>query len=374
MLQDLSNFLHGSAGKSQAVLYSILFAVVAILVGLFIHWIVSLILRRWHHHRQSRGGRVRLELSHLKAPLRLLFPAGILAAVIPFLQFPPGAQKVIERIIILLVIAGFGWLTIRIVYIIRDMILHHYDIDQKDNLRARELYTQVRVIDRVVAVMIILTTIAVMLMTFPAVRKLGISLLASAGVVGIILGLAAQKTLGNLLSGIQIALAQPIRIDDVVIVENEWGRIEEITLTYVVIRIWDLRRLIVPISYFVEQPFQNWTRVSADLLKTVYVYADYRLPVSEVRDELKRLLDASEYWDKKVWNLQVTNSTDRTMELRALMSAADSSAGWNLQCEIREKLIDFLQQRFPEYLPRVRLEMDTRPDQTDEDKAATQEP
>ena len=225
----------------------------------------------------------------------------------------------------------------------------------------------------VVAVMIILATIAVMLMTFPAVRRLGISLLASAGVVGIILGLAAQKTLGNLLSGIQIALAQPIRIDDVVVVENEWGRIEEITLTYVVVRIWDLRRLIVPISYFVEQPFQNWTRVSADLLKTVYVYADYRLPVSEVRDELKRLLDASEYWDKKIWNLQVTNSTDRTMELRALMSVADSSAGWNLQCEIREKLIDFLQQRFPEYLPRVRLQMDTPPDQTGEDKSAVQD-
>ncbi|MGB2599197.1 MAG: mechanosensitive ion channel domain-containing protein, partial [Candidatus Omnitrophota bacterium] len=198
---------------------------------------------------------------------------------------------------------------------------------------------------------------ALVLMTFEKVRQLGTSLLASAGIIGVILGFAAQKTLGNFIAGLQIALAQPIRIDDVVIVEDEWGWIEEITLTYVIVRIWDLRRLVVPISYFIEKPFQNWTRISADILGSVFIYADYTVPVKELRSELTRILEESQHWDKKVNGLQVTNTTAQTVEIRALMSSVDSPTAWNLRCEVREKLLEFLQKRFPECLPRTRVEL-----------------
>jgi small-conductance mechanosensitive channel len=169
--------------------------------------------------------------------------------------------------------------------------------------------------------------------------------------------MAAQRTIATFIAGVQIAITQPIRVDDVVIVENEWGRIEEITLTYVVVRIWDLRRLIVPITYFIEKPFQNWTRISADILGTVFIYTDYTVPVDAVREQLQKILNESEHWDKKVCVLQVTNATDRTMELRALMSAEDASAAWTLRCEVREKLHEFIKRKYPQALPRVRAEL-----------------
>jgi len=235
--------------------------------------------------------------------------------------------------------------------------LNHYDISVRDNVRARGMHTQMRMISNIIGVFIVLLTVSFILMSFSEVRHIGASILASAGVLGIVIGFAAQKTLGNLIAGIQIAIAQPIRLDDVVIIEGEWGWIEEITLTFVVVRVWDLRRLVVPISYFLEKPFQNWTRTSADLLGTVFIYADYTVPVKEVRNELTRILESSSKWDKKVNALQVTNATDKTVELRALMSAADSPTAWVLRCEVREKLLEFLQQRFPECLPRMRIEM-----------------
>jgi small-conductance mechanosensitive channel len=172
-----------------------------------------------------------------------------------------------------------------------------------------------------------------------------------------VIGFAAQKTLGNLLAGIQIAITQPIRIDDVVVVEGEWGRIEEITLTYVVVRIWDLRRLVLPIGYFLEKPFQNWTRVSADVLGTVYLVVDYTVPVDEIRAQLERIVRESNLWDRKVCGVQVTDASERGIEVRALVSAADSSKAWDLRCEVREKLIAFLQQNYPGSLPRVRAEI-----------------
>jgi small-conductance mechanosensitive channel len=192
---------------------------------------------------------------------------------------------------------------------------------------------------------------------FEHVRQVGTSLLASAGIVGIIAGFAAQKTLSNLLAGFQIALAQPVRHDDVVVVEGEWGRIEEITLTYVVVRIWDERRLVLPLSYFIEKPFQNWTRVSAELLGSVFVWVDYALPVEEARKALKAIIEASHLWDKRFWNLQVTDATDKTMQLRILATAADSSKSFDLRCEIREKFIAYIQRNHPQGLPRLRAEM-----------------
>jgi len=273
------------------------------------------------------------------------------------LRFNEAIQAFISYAVTLWIIASVGWLVIRVIHMVLEAILEHYDIKTKDNLTARQVYTQIRVIENIINVGIFILTIACMLMTFPNIKQIGVSLLASAGMLGIILGFAAQKTLGNFIAGIQIAIAQPIRLDDVVIIENEWGWIEEITLTFVVVRIWDLRRLVVPISYFLEKPFQNWTRTSADILGSVFIYTDYTIPVKEVRVELTRILTNSQYWDKKVNVLQVTDAKERVVELRALMSAADSPTAWYLRCEVREKLLEFLQNKFPEYLPRVRIEM-----------------
>jgi small-conductance mechanosensitive channel len=196
-----------------------------------------------------------------------------------------------------------------------------------------------------------------MLMTFEKIRQLGTTILASAGLAGLIIGLAAQRTIGTFIAGLQIAFTQPIRVDDVVIVENEWGRIEEITLTYVVVKIWDLRRLIVPITYFIEKPFQNWTRSSADILGTVYIYVDYTVPVDAIREQLHKLLEKSQHWDHKVCVLQVTNTSEKAIELRALMSALDASTAWTLRCEIREKLLEFIKDKYPQALPRSRIEL-----------------
>jgi hypothetical protein len=213
---------------------------------------------------------------------------------------------------------------------------------------------------RSIVTLIIIVALGIMLMTFPGIRQIGAGLFASAGLAGLLVGLAARTTITNLLAGIQIALTEPIRLEDVVIVEGEWGTIEEIGSTYVVVRIWDMRRLVVPLSYFIEKPFQNWTRVTADLLGTVFVYADYTASVEEVRQELHRVLQATDLWDGKVWGLQVTNATEHTVEMRALMSASDSSKAWDLRCYVREKLIGFLQSH-PQNLPRTRANISGLP-------------
>jgi len=242
--------------------------------------------------------------------------------------------------------------------VIKNFILRRYRIDAKDNLQARRMYTQLSVIERILKVVIIFPALTFILLTFEKVRQIGFSLLASAGILSIILGFSAQKSLATLFAGIQIALTQPIRLDDVVIVENEWGWIEEITLTYVVVKIWDQRRLVVPITYFIEKPFQNWTRTSAEMLGTVYLYADYTLPVQEIRTELQRILENTPLWDQRVSVLQVTGANERTLELRALMSAEDSPTAWSLRCHVREKLIEFMQQNFPQHLPQLRIDME----------------
>jgi small-conductance mechanosensitive channel len=192
-------------------------------------------------------------------------------------------------------------------------------------------------------------------MSFESIREIGVSIFASAGVAGIILGLSAQKMIGSILAGIQIAIAQPIKMDDVVIVEGEWGKIEEITLTYVVVNIWDKRRLIVPTTYFIEKPFQNWTKTSSEILGTVFLYTDYKVPFDEIRKELTQILHSTDLWDGQVNNLQVTNSQPQNVEIRALMSAKDSSIAWDLRVYVREKLVTFLQQNYPESLPHTRV-------------------
>lgn len=336
-------------------LFSTIVITVALITGLILYLVAAFLLRRLQRNISKKEFKVNLGL--LKSPLRSLVPCLCVIMSIPLLRLPENTQGIFSHFVNIWLIASSSWLIIIIVRVIRDAILARHDIDARDNLQARRVYTQIRVIGHIITVAIILLSVAFILMTFPKVRQIGVSLLASAGILGIIIGFAAQKTLGNFIAGIQIAITQPIRLDDVVIVENEWGWIEEITLTYVVVRIWDLRRLIVPISHFIEEPFQNWTRTSADILGSVFIYADYTIPVKDVRDELTRILEDSSYWDKKVNVLQVTNATEKTVELRALMSASDSPTAWNLRCEVREKLLKFLQVRFPQCLPLIRLEM-----------------
>ena len=282
-----------------------------------------------------------------------------IAVSIIFLAFAPDNKLVdiLMHLLKLLIIFFISWVIIRSIKLGRDIVLLRYDISEKDNLKARRVYTQFKIIERILVFIVILIALAVALMTFEQIRRIGVSLFASAGVAGIILGFAAQKLIGNVLAGFQIALAQPIRIEDVVIVEKEWGWIEEITLTYVVVRIWDKRRLILPTTYFIEKPFQNWTRVSADILGTVFIYTDYTVPIDKLREELSKVLQSDKNWDGKVNVLQVTDSTERTMEIRALMSAADSPSAWDLRVNVREKLIDFLQKNYPESLPKSRIDI-----------------
>jgi small-conductance mechanosensitive channel len=258
-------------------------------------------------------------------------------------------------------ISVFTWFLIKSIHLARGLIMRRYDITEKDNLKARKVFTQLRVLENIIIFIVILIALAIALMTFDRIRQIGVSLFASAGVAGIIIGFAAQKVIASVLAGFQIALTQPIRIDDVVIVENEWGWIEEITLTYVVVRIWDKRRLIVPSTYFIEKPFQNWTRVSADILGVVFIYTDYTVPVDELRKEFSRILEKTDLWDGQTNVMQVTNATDRSLEIRALMSAADSPTAWDLRVLVREQLIKFLQQNHPDSLPRTRIVIPAEP-------------
>jgi small-conductance mechanosensitive channel len=289
--------------------------------------------------------------------LRVIVPVVGLIFALPLLDLPAEDIGLLAKGTSIILIAGVTLIAFQAVNICEKAVLTHYDVSIADNLHARKIYTQVHVIGRTLYVIIGLFALASVLMLFEEVRRLGTSLLASAGVVGVILGFAAQKTIANLFAGFQIALAQPMRLDDVVIVEGEWGRIEEITLTYVVIHIWDDRRLVVPLSYFIEEPFQNWTRVSAQLLGSVFVWVDYTTPLDKLRKALKEIIEPNPLWDKRFWNLQVTDTTEKTMQIRVLATAADSSVAWNLRCDIREKLIAYLQKNYPQSLPHLRTEI-----------------
>lgn len=255
----------------------------------------------------------------------------------------------------LLMIFSITWLIIRLIRITKDLVVHRYDVNSPDNLRARKVYTQFNILERITIFILIVLAIGIALMSFESIREIGVSIFASAGVAGIIIGFSAQKMIGTILAGIQIALTQPIKIDDVVIVEGEWGRIEEIRLTYVVVAIWDKRRLVVPTTYFIDTPFQNWTKSTADILGTIYLYLDYKVPFEALRAELDNILDNTDLWDEKVKNIQVTDSKPQHVEVRVLVSAKDSPTAWDLRVHVREKLISFLQQQYPESLAHTRL-------------------
>jgi len=257
----------------------------------------------------------------------------------------------------LIIIATATWLAMRLAAAIADAVALRYPVDVADNLHARRIHTQTRVLTRTLATLVAFVGLSFALLTFPGVRSVGAGLLASAGVVGIAAGLAAKPVLGNLLAGLQIALTQPIRLDDVVIVEGEWGRIEEIGRAFVVVKIWDQRRLVVPLQYFIETPFQNWTRTSSELLGTAFLWVDYGLPLEPLREELARVCREAPEWDRRVALIQVTDTSERAMQLRVLVSAPDAGKAWDLRCRVREALIGYLQREWPQFLPRMRAQV-----------------
>ncbi|WP_303720871.1 mechanosensitive ion channel family protein [Malonomonas rubra] len=327
----------------------------AFLIGFLLDRLVSRALKKIIY-RQENLDKFKIRQRY-RVPLILLLPTLAIFVALPAFDIPSELFPIAKRLLSISFIILFTWLATSFTLTGRDFILTRYDTTVSDNLKARAIHTQLNILVKIFLIIIGVVASASIIMMFDNIRQLGTSLIASAGVVGIIIGFAAQRSIATLLAGLQIAMTQPVRIDDVVIVEGEWGRIEEITLTYIVVRIWDLRRLVVPTSYFLEKPFQNWTRISADLLPTVTLHADYSLPVAAVREQLQEILQESPYWDGQLCKLHVTDATKQTVELRALMSAKNSSAAWELRCEVREKLLDFLQQQYPQHLPKIRAEL-----------------
>jgi small-conductance mechanosensitive channel len=255
-----------------------------------------------------------------------------------------------------LLIAAATWLIARIVVIIEKILIDQLDFNSPDNNQARRMFTKIKFVKRIVIILIVVIGVSILLLSFDSVRQYGVGILTSAGIASVIIGFAAQKSLANLMAGIQIAFTQPIKIDDVVIVEGEWGRIEEINLTYVVVNIWDLRRLVLPITYFIETPFQNWTRNESTLIGTAFFQLNYLTPVPKLREKLKEILDQTPLWDGKSWALQVTDTQGQLMTLRALMSARNSSETFDLRCIVREQLIEFISKEYPDALPTTRIE------------------
>lgn len=272
----------------------------------------------------------------------------------------PGQAGWIRQVLLLCFIALVGWIATTALHIWTTVYLRRFKLDADDNLLARKHVTQTRILRRVGDILIFLVGLATMLMTFDSVRQYGVSLLASAGAAGLVVGLALQPVLKNIFAGIQLAVTQPIRIDDALLVEGEWGNVEEITSTYVVLRLWDWRRMILPLSYFIEKPFQNWTRDNAALIGTVMLYLDYETPVDALRAKVEDIAAKSPLWDKRVVNVQVTDFRQSTMEVRILVSARSAPRAFDLRCEVREKVIAFLQREHPRALPRLRA--DTAPE------------
>jgi len=297
-------------------------------------------------------------ISRTFRPTSVLLVLLVLGPLVPAVGFPDRLTTVLFYALLITFILTLGWGGIIWVGLFADIYTSRLPSNLDENLRARAQITQVRVLARAIDTLIVLVTIGTALMTIPEVRQYGVSLFASAGAAGIVVGLAARPLLSNLIAGVQIAFTQAIRLEDAVVVEGEWGWIEEITSTYVTVRIWDLRRLILPLTYFIERPFQNWTHHSSSLIGSVFFYVDWSVPVDRVRQKLTDIAQQSQLWDGATLALQVTDiSRTGVVELRALVSARNAARTWDLRCEVREKLMVWLQQEFPYALPRVRVEV-----------------
>lgn len=325
---------------------------IAAIAALALHRILISVLIRVSRGRYPVLQRIVTGTQKPSGMALLLFALAVAFQVAPLRD---EIAHVASQVMMLAVIGLLGWMASTAVHVATDLYLMRFRIDVADNLLARKHVTQVRILTRVADTLVIVLTVGFALMTFEGVRQYGVSLFASAGIAGLVAGLAARPLLSNLIAGVQLAITQPIRLEDVVIVENESGSVEEITSTYVVIRLWDLRRLIVPLSYFMEKPFQNWTRENSAMLGTVMLYLDYRAPIDAIRAQVQGIVEASPLWDRKVCGVQVTDTKSSSIEVRILVGAGTSAQLWDLRCEVREKIVAFLQREHPEALPRQRI-------------------
>jgi small-conductance mechanosensitive channel len=347
-VRDVANALFFLPGWAVAAIVLAL----AVVASLAVHWALGRVMRR----ALARRPGVLVCLERTRTPTRLAFVTIALALVLPAVDLPPRVAELFGTALPFCFVVLLGWIALVAVDVGVNAYLVRFRLDAEDNFLARKHVTQMRVLNRVISTVVILITAGAALMTIDGVRQVGLSLFASAGVAGIVAGLAARPVLANLIAGVQLAMTQPIRIEDAVIVENEWGWIEEITSTYVVVRLWDLRRMIVPLSYFMEKPFQNWTREGTAIIGSVLLYLDYMAPIDRIRAKAAEIAAASPLWDRKVVNVQVTDVKERVIEVRVLVSAANASAAFDLRCAVREKLIEFLRSEHPESLPRSRNE------------------
>jgi small-conductance mechanosensitive channel len=321
-----------------------------------VHFIVFRVLR--HKEKQSKDARWGSVQQYLSHPARAIFFITCLLIALPIVpQVPAGVQAVVRQGLVMALVVALGWFAVGCVYVFQAAILRKYDLSAENNVRARRIHTQFQLFRRMFITFIVIVDIGALLWTFndPRIWHYGSGLLASAGIASIIVATAAKSTVANLLAGLQIAMTEPIRIDDVVVVQGEWGRVEEINSAYVIIRLWDLRRLVVPLSYFIENSVQNWTRQSADIMGTAFLYVDYSIPFEELRQQLNAIVHASPLWDKKVCGLQVTNLTEHSMELRCLVSSRNSSENFDLRCLVREQMTAWIQQNHPTAFPITRL-------------------
>lgn len=326
----------------------------AVLGALFVYNVIRAVLKRTIGRQNSIALPI---LQRTAGPARLALCLIAVALVLPLAPLDEAWRWALAHLFAVTTIALVAWITIRVVDLVAARYLQRFRADIAENFLARKHVTQVRVFKRVIDTLIIIVAVSTALMTFDSVRQYGVSLFASAGAAGVIVGLAARPLLSNLIAGVQIAVTQPIRIEDAVTIENEWGWVEDIASTYVVVRLWDWRRMVVPLSYFIERPFQNWTRDAASLIGSVMLHVDYAADVPGIRKRLEEIVKESKLWDGAVVNLQVVDANARTMELRALVSARNAPQAWDFRCEVREKLIAFLQKEMREALPRDRADI-----------------
>ena len=329
-----------------AWLFDVVLITFAVAVALGVHWIVIKVLRGWASRSASKVDD--LALQRLANPTRFLVIAFALSAVQPALALSGFAERAWTAFAGLAVPALLGWLAVGAVGFVSDLVVVRADISGADNLLARQRRTRTGILHRIAVFVVLIVTFCMMLMSIPSVRTIGVTLIASAGLAALAVGAAAQPALKNLIGGLQMAFTEPVRIDDVVVIDGEWGRIEDIRLTYVVVKIWDERRLIVPVAKFLEESFQNWTRETSQILGSVFWYLDPAADVSRLREKLGELVKANPAWDGRFYNLQVTDTRPEAIQVRALMTAADASRAFDLRCDVREALLAFIRREMPE--------------------------
>lgn len=345
----------GSAGwwsdlMNEPAVRSAVWIGAAILLGAALHAVAYYFLRKAAETRPMLG----VFALRLRWPTLILLPLLFVSLTLSGALPDPDTFLATERAISVLFAISLTWLVLSLLGGVQDVALSTFSPATVDNVGARRMHTQLRIFSRLAQVIVLICGAAAVLMTFPTLRHAGATILTSAGLAGIVVGLAAGPVISNLLAGLQLALTEPIKIGDVLVVEGEWGRVEEITSTYVVMRIWDDRRLVIPLRYFIEKPFQNWTFTTPDVLGSVFITVDFRAPLEQIRQEAVRVINEQPLWDKRVANMQVTTATHQGVELRFLMSARTASNLWDLRCIVREHMIQYLQRHFPECLPRIR--------------------